>query len=225
MMIFLIEKFQICRKMRLLKEIHIYIIHLDLPVIIFLYVLFFSLFHTQTHTHPLKREIKQNLSLSFYLSCTSNFFFFLAMPHSLWDLTSITRGQTCAPGIKPVPPALEAWSLNHWRAKKVPTSNFLNNNGKLFKIFKSNVTDLPLLDPVENLFFRIKVFVLVFGSFTLKLYTSTPLSIRRGQYNGHKHPISFLCFTREERKVLSHKMTSQFSSVQSLSRARLFVTP
>ena len=188
-------------------------------------ICFIFLSFSHTHTHPLKREIKQNLYLSFYLSCTSNFFFFLAMPHSLWDLTSITRGQTCAPGIKPVPPALEAWSLNHWRAKKVPTSNFLNNNGKLFKIFKSNVTDLPLLDPVENLFFRIKGFVLVFGSFTLKLYTSTPLSIRRGQYNGHKHPISFLCFTREERKVLSRKMTSQFSSVQSLSCARLFVTP
>ena len=117
------------------------------------------------------------------------------------------------PGIKPVPPALEAWSLNHWRAKKVPTSNFQNNNGKLFKIFKSNVTDLLLLDPVENRFFRIKEFVLVFGSFTFKLYTSTPLCIKRGQYNGYKHPISFLCFTREERKVLSRKMTSQLSSV------------
>ena len=100
-MIFLIEKFQICKKMRLVKEIHIYIIHIGLPVIIFLYmfyfsvyVLFFSLFHT--HTHILKKEIKQNLYLSFYLSYASNFFF-LAMPHGLWDLTSATGDQTCTP--------------------------------------------------------------------------------------------------------------------------------
>ena len=29
------------------------------------------------------------------------------------------------PGIKPMPPALEAWSLNHWTLKKVP--HFLLN--------------------------------------------------------------------------------------------------
>ena len=180
---------------------------------------YFPLFFTHIHTHTLKREIKQNLYLSFHLSCTSNFFFFF------WPCHIACGTLLPSPGVKPVPPALEAWSLNPWRAKKVPTSNFLNNNGKLFKIFKSNVTDLSLLDPVENLFFRIKGFVFVFGSFTLKLYTFTPLSIRRGQYNGHKHPISFLCFTREERKVLNRKMTSQFSSVQSLSHARLFASP
>ena len=26
------------------------------------------------------------------------------------------------PGIKPVPPAVEAWSLNHWTAREVPGS-------------------------------------------------------------------------------------------------------
>ena len=121
MMIFLIEKFQICKKMRLLKEIHIYIIHIGLPVIIFLYmfyfsvyVLFFSLFHT--HTHILKKEIKQNLYLSFYLSYTSNFFFWPC--HMACGILLLPRG------IKPAPHELETWSLNHWRAKKVPTSNF-----------------------------------------------------------------------------------------------------
>ena len=109
------------QKMRLLKEIHIYIIHIGLPVIIFLYmfyfsvyVLFFSLFHT--HTHILKKEIKQNLYLSFYLSYTSNFFFWPC--HMACGILLLPRG------IKPAPHELETWSLNHWRAKKVPTSNF-----------------------------------------------------------------------------------------------------
>ena len=101
-------------------------------------------------------------------------------------------------GIKPAPHELETWSLNHWRAKKVPTSNFLNNDGKLFKIFKSNVTDLPLLDPVETRFFRIKEFFLVFGFLTLKLYTSTPLSIRRGQYG------LFLVFHQRRKESTEH---------------------
>ena len=33
-------------------------------------------------------------------------FFFLAVPHGMWDLSSPTRDRTC-------PPALEAWSLNN----------------------------------------------------------------------------------------------------------------
>ena len=28
-------------------------------------------------------------------------------------------------GIKPVPPAVEAWNLNHWTAKEVPLLAFL----------------------------------------------------------------------------------------------------
>ena len=36
----------------------------------------------------------------------SLFFFFLALPNSMWDLIP-------QPGIKSLPPAVEAWSLNH----------------------------------------------------------------------------------------------------------------
>ena len=31
------------------------------------------------------------------------------------------------PGIEPVPSAMEAWSLNHWTAREVPTQGFLKN--------------------------------------------------------------------------------------------------
>lgn len=40
-------------------------------------------------------------------------FCFMAMPCGKWDLTSWNRDQTCAS-------ALEAWSLNHWLARKSP---------------------------------------------------------------------------------------------------------
>ena len=37
---------------------------------------------------------------------------------------SVARGiLVLQPGIKPVPPALEAWSVNHWTARKVPRLN------------------------------------------------------------------------------------------------------
>ena len=41
------------------------------------------------------------------------FFFFLAAPCSLWDLSS-------RPGMEPVPPAVEEWSPNHWTTREVP---------------------------------------------------------------------------------------------------------
>ena len=43
------------------------------------------------------------------------FFFFLGRLHCVWDLSSPTR-------IKPVPPTVEAWSLNHWTTREVPPS-------------------------------------------------------------------------------------------------------
>ena len=42
------------------------------------------------------------------------FFYLLAMLHSMWDLIP-------GPRIESVPPALEAWSLNHWIAREVPS--------------------------------------------------------------------------------------------------------
>ena len=40
-------------------------------------------------------------------------FNFLAIWHGLWDLVPW-------PGIKPMPPALDVWSLNHWTAREIP---------------------------------------------------------------------------------------------------------
>ena len=42
------------------------------------------------------------------------FFFFLAESHSMQDLSFQTLG------MEPVPPALEARSLNHWTTREVP---------------------------------------------------------------------------------------------------------
>ena len=53
-----------------------------------------------------------------FRSTTFFFFFFLAMPCSG---ILVPR-----PGIKPTPPALEAWSLNHWTAREAPIYPSLN---------------------------------------------------------------------------------------------------
>ena len=52
--------------------------------------------------------------------CTSDlnfFFFFLAVPHSMQDLSTSARDWTHAPWV-------EAWSLNHWTAREVPRFEF-----------------------------------------------------------------------------------------------------
>ena len=54
-----------------------------------------------------------NFFLFIYFTIFFFFFELLVSPLSVWDLS----GQ---PGIKPVPPALEAQCLNHWTARKVP---------------------------------------------------------------------------------------------------------
>ena len=43
------------------------------------------------------------------------FFFLLPIPCGMWDLSSPTRD---GPGIKPMPPAVEAQSLNHWNTRE-----------------------------------------------------------------------------------------------------------
>ena len=45
---------------------------------------------------------------------TQFFFFFLAVLHGMWDLSS-------QPEMESTLPALEAQSLNHWTAREVPT--------------------------------------------------------------------------------------------------------
>ena len=46
------------------------------------------------------------------------YFYFLAVPQGLWYLTS-------QPGIKPMPPVLEVWSLNHWTTREVLCQHLL----------------------------------------------------------------------------------------------------
>ena len=46
------------------------------------------------------------------------YFYFSAIPCSIWFLVPWL-------GIKPVPPAVERWSLNHWTVREVPTPGFV----------------------------------------------------------------------------------------------------
>ena len=61
-------------------------------------------------------KFSQALLLSCLFKLGINFIkkiFFLVMPHSLWDLSSLTS-------VDPRPSAVEAWSPNHWTAREVP---------------------------------------------------------------------------------------------------------
>ena len=54
-----------------------------------------------------------------------SFFFFLAVQSGLSDLSSLNRDQT-------VPPAVEAWSPNHWAARELPVPVLTSES--LFKL-------------------------------------------------------------------------------------------
>ena len=45
------------------------------------------------------------------------------------------------PGIKPVPPALEVQSLNHWTSREVPSSIFFNDSKKWNIKMESELTE------------------------------------------------------------------------------------
>ena len=45
-----------------------------------------------------------------------SFFFFQFFGCAMWHVGIIVP----QPGIEPMPPAVEAWSLNHWTAREVP---------------------------------------------------------------------------------------------------------
>ena len=49
------------------------------------------------------------------------FFFFFFWPYHMACGLLVPQ-----PGIEPVPPAVEAWSLNHWMAREVPVYVFPN---------------------------------------------------------------------------------------------------
>ena len=60
---------------------------------------------------------------TYFFESGCNFFFFLPSP--------VARGILVPqPGIKPVPPALEAQSLNHWTAREVPGCDYFWKNVK-----------------------------------------------------------------------------------------------
>ena len=59
-----------------------------------------------------------NLTGVYFIS--SYFFNLLAALHSMWDLNTLTR-------IKPIPPALAAWSLNHWTNREIPGRDYKIN--------------------------------------------------------------------------------------------------
>ena len=77
---------------------------------------------TKTSVSILKVALKHasycftSITLPFHTEHT--FFFFLAVPRSMWDLSSPTRDRTHTP-------ALEVWSLNHWTAMEVPRTYIL----------------------------------------------------------------------------------------------------
>ena len=58
--------------------------------------------------HPSCHTVLRNLR--FYFFC-----------HTAWQAYGISVPQ---PGIKPIPPALEAGNLNHWTAREVPNPSF-----------------------------------------------------------------------------------------------------
>ena len=61
-----------------------------------------------------KQKKKSPLRTDFIFS---SFLFFVAGPCDEWDLSSLARGE-------PMPPALEALSLNHWTSREVPKALF-----------------------------------------------------------------------------------------------------
>ena len=64
-------------------------------------------------------KLELGCSLSCLPICLASFWnhFFFFWPCSMWDLSS-------PPVLKPLPPAVEAWSLNHWTAREVPEIRF-----------------------------------------------------------------------------------------------------
>ena len=71
-----------------------------------------------------KTEFVRALILDFSVSRTIRSLkknnFFLAALYSMWSLVPL-------PGIKPISPAVEAQSLNHWTTREVPTVCFLSH--------------------------------------------------------------------------------------------------
>ena len=57
-------------------------------------------------------DTTEQLFIYIYLSIFYIYALFILLRHCMWDLGSLTRDGT-------VPPAVEAWSLNHWMAREL----------------------------------------------------------------------------------------------------------
>ena len=62
------------------------------------------------------------MALAKECSCLSFFLFFLFL---FWLCGTACGILVPQPRIKPAPPAVEAWTLNHWSAREVPVVAFL----------------------------------------------------------------------------------------------------
>ena len=70
-------------------------------------------------TNPLYEAIHFSLLGTFRIF---SFFFFLTF---LWPRHAARGILVPQPGLEPTPPAVEAWSLNHWTTREVPQDLFL----------------------------------------------------------------------------------------------------
>ena len=66
---------------------------------------------THTFFSPLPHQVGRETSWSFMT---------LILFFSFWPYCALCGILVPQPGIKPAPPALEAWSLNHWTTREVP---------------------------------------------------------------------------------------------------------
>ena len=83
--------------------------------------------YTAAASHPQPNDASKKFTALFFI--VQFIFYFLAIPCNKW--------------IEPMPPAVEAWGLNHWTAREVPIN--------LFKKF------LSTNDPISFLFFFFSV--------------------------------------------------------------------
>ena len=71
---------------------------------------------------PSARFWSRLLFLLFFLTCV---FYFIFKIFTFWPRYAAYRILVPWPGIRPTPPALEAWSLNHWTAWEGPSYSWI----------------------------------------------------------------------------------------------------
>ena len=75
--------------------------------------------HSTLHCSCLSvHHLLSRLTIKIFFMLSSHLHFFFAMLCGKWDLSSPSKDYTHAP-------ALQAWSLNHWTARRVPPTLFM----------------------------------------------------------------------------------------------------